>query len=173
MPSEPGPNGGHMVRRALLSIKKILFAIISFIPTFLRVLFGVMLIMNGWRWLQRPDAAGFLTETLTFMLDESQPLGPYGAFLSGVVLPNIGLFAFMVSWGEFLSGISLFLGLASRIGAGVSIFLFLNYGLMGGLDSLGQHSIMMAMVATTLIWKSGRKHGLDRWLIRRWPNWRF
>ncbi len=61
-------------------------------------------------------------------------------------------------------------GAASRLGAAVIAFHFINYGLMGGYFSLAVHGILIAMVAATVYWRSGRQFGLDRWLYRRWPN---
>ena len=97
-------------------------------------------------------------------------MGIYRPFLTDVVLPNVAVFAFLVSWGEFLSGLSLALGLASRLGAAVAAFQFLNYGLMGGFasGSVYLHGILIAMLAVTVIGKSGRRFGIDRWLHARW-----
>ncbi len=144
--------------------------LVSFLPTVPRLLVGFMLISSGWTWLHRPESVAYLADTLTFMISNDQPLGFYASFLSSVVLPNVAVFAFLVSWGEFLSGLSLFFGVGSRVGAAVASFQFLNYGFMGGYDSLGGHGLFIALVAVTVYWKSGRYFGLDRWLYRRWPR---
>ena len=67
-----------------------------------------------------------------------------------------------------MSGLSLALGLASRLGAAVAAFQFLNYGLMGGFVSVFFHGFLIAMLAVTVIGKSGRRFGIDRWLHARW-----
>ena len=137
-----------------------------------------MLIRSGWTWLHGPEAGQFLADSLTLVMGRDStvvrpgPVGFYRPFLESVVLPSVGVFSALVSWGEFLSGISLFLGLASRVGASVAAFQFLNYGLMGGYASLGFHGILIAMLATTVYWKSGRRLGVDRWLYARWPGTR-
>ncbi len=138
-----------------------------FAPTALRLLLAFMLTNNGWRWLHRPDGVAYLTDAVTTLLDRGQTVGVYRPFLTDVVLPNAEVFAFLVSWGEFLSGLSLALGLASRLGAAVAAFQFLNYGLMGGFLSVFFHGILIAMLAVTVIGKSGRKFGIDRWLHAR------
>ena len=143
---------------------------VGFLPTVLRLLLGFLLIFNGWTWTHRADPGGYLAEAISTILAAGGTVGIYRPFLESVVLPNVGLFAFLVGWGEFLSGVSLFLGAASRLGAAVIAFHFINYGLMGGYFSLAVHGILIAMVAATVYWRSGRQFGLDRWLYRRWPN---
>lgn len=144
--------------------------LLAFLPTVPRLLLGVMLTGAGLTWLQRPDAPAYLADALVQMLDRDAPVLFYGVFLESLVLPNIALFAFLVSWGEFLSGVSLLFGWASRAGATVATFLFLNYGLMGGYVSLATHGILIAFAAVTVYWQSGRHFGVDRWLYRRWPD---
>ena len=61
----------------------------------------------------------------------------YRPFLEGVVLPNVGLFAQLVTIGEWVAGLSLTLGLLTRLGALTLMWLTLNYMLMKGLPSLG------------------------------------
>lgn len=144
--------------------------ILSFLPTLVRLLLGIMLTGGGWTWLHRSEVSLYLADALEQMLERGAPLPWYATFLESVVLPNVALFAFLVSWGEFLSGLSLLLGAASRVGALVVAFLFLNYGLMGGYVSLATHGILIGFAGLTIYWQSGRKFGVDRWLYRRWPN---
>ena len=58
--------------------------------------------------------------------------GPYHDFISSVVLPNVQVFAHLVEWGETLVGVSLMLGLLTRLGGGGGVFLALNYWLAKG-----------------------------------------
>lgn len=156
--------------KAVLLIKTGLFKVVLFLPTALRLLLGFILMSTGWRWIHRPEAIEHLTGTLTFLLTNDQPIGFCAMFLTSVVLPNVAIFTFLVSWGEFLSGISLFFGLGSRLGAAVASFQMLNYGLMGGPKSLVGHAIFIGLLAITVFWGSGRKFGVDRWLYPRWPR---
>ncbi|MEE9207489.1 MAG: DoxX family protein [Gemmatimonadota bacterium] len=161
-------SGTSGIRTKLL---KVLRSIIGALPTVLRLLLGFILLSNGWRWLHRPDAGAYLTENIQLILDRGGSVAVYRPFLTGVVLPNVGLFAWLVSWGEFLSGVSLFFGLASRVGAAVAAFLFLNYGLMGGPGmSFQVHGILILILFVTVKWQSGRRFGGDRFLHRRWPS---
>ena len=130
---------------------------------------GALLIMSGGTWLTRPDVATYLSDAIHLGLETEPSFGFYRPFLEGAVLPNASLFALLVGLGELLSGVSLFFGLASRLGATVIAFQFLNYGLMGGPIGLLSHAIMIALVGITVVWKSGRLYGADRWLHARWP----
>ena len=149
---------------------RVLKSILSFLPTVVRLLFGVMLISSGWTWLHRPDAAGFLAEAINLGLDKGHTFGIYQPFLRNVVVPNLGLFAALVGWGELLSGLSIGFGIANRVGAGVIAFQFLNYGLLGGTMGMLSHGIMTALVAIPVIFHSSRRFGIDRWLHARWPR---
>jgi len=57
---------------------------------------------------------------------------PYDQFLDSVVVPNSMLFAQLVPLGEWVAGISLALGLLTRVGAIVAAWQTLNYGLAKG-----------------------------------------
>lgn len=53
--------------------------------------------------------------------------GPMHTFIATVVLPNQHIFALLVAYGETLVGISLILGLFTRVGALGGMFLSANY----------------------------------------------
>src|SRR3954468_7366374 len=61
----------------------------------------------------------------------------YRSFLESVVQPNPLLFSQLVTIGEWVAAILLVLGLLTRFGAIVGIWLNLNYMLMKGLASNG------------------------------------
>lgn len=154
---------GSVIARAVTSVVRAL-------PTFVRVLMGALLILSGWIWLTRANRGSYLADFLALAMDAGGTIGVYRPFLEVVVVPNVGLFALLVGLGEFLSGFSLFFGAASRLGAAVISFQFVNYGLMGGSFSILAHGILIALLATTVYWSSGRRFGVDRWLYRRWPK---
>ena len=140
------------------------------LPTAARLLLGFLLTFGGWTWIHRADPAGYLSEAVSGMVDQGRPVGIYEPFLRSVVLPHAGVFAFLVGWGELLSGLSLLLGAASRLGAAVAAFQVINYGLMGGTTSLFLHGLFALVLATTVYSRSGRRFGVDRWLYRQWPD---
>ena len=149
----------------------LLAGVAAALPTVARLLMGLMLTMGGWTWLHRADPAGHLAEAVGSMLEQGRPVGLYALFLRSMVLPHAGVFAFLVGWGELLSGLSLLLGAATRVGAAVAAFLLIQYGMMGGFLSLFvYHGLFIALVAAAVYWSSGRRSGIDRWLHRRWPH---
>ncbi len=145
-------------------------AIVAFLPTVLRLLFGVMLLFSGWTGLHRPDLAGWLAEQINKALAAGTPFGFYQGFLRAVVVPHFGLFAALVTVGEFLSGLSILFGAGHRLGAAVITFQFVNYGLLGGPTGMLSHGIMIALVIIPVFFHSARRFGVDRWLYARWPT---
>ncbi|MGB6521266.1 MAG: TQO small subunit DoxD [Candidatus Cybelea sp.] len=98
--------------------------------------------------------------------------GPYHDFLLGVVQPNALAFAELVRFGELLVGISLAIGLFSRLGGLFGIVLTLNYmAARGALTSFsGWASIdgcLMLLSAISLVLPTGRVLGLDAFGARR------
>ncbi|MFQ5530381.1 MAG: DoxX family membrane protein [Gemmatimonadota bacterium] len=145
-------------------------AVVALLPTFVRLLVGIVLVSSGWRWITRPDAATYLAEALNSGLGEGYTVGFYQPFLRDVVLPQVGVFASLVGWGELLSGLSIGFGVALRLGAGVIAFQFLNYGLLGGPMGLLSHGVMTGLVMIPVVFQSARRFGIDKWLYARWPR---
>jgi uncharacterized membrane protein YphA (DoxX/SURF4 family) len=87
----------------------------------------------------------------------------YRPFLEGAVLPNVTLFAQLVTIGEWVAGLSLVLGLLTRLGALIGIWLTLNYMLMKGLPSLAGSSDRLFILACLVfvLASAGLVWGLD------------
>ena len=98
--------------------------------------------------------------------------GPYHDFLVGVVQPNIGIFAELVRLGEVCVGISLVLGLFTRLGGFFGILLPLDYmAARGALTTFTDWSTvdacMALLSAISLVLPTGRVAGLDAFFARR------
>ncbi len=98
--------------------------------------------------------------------------GPYHDFLVGVVQPNIGIFAELVRLGEVCVGISLVLGLFTRLGGFFGIVLPLDYmAARGALTTFTDWSTvdacMALLSAISLVLPTGRVAGLDAFFTRR------
>src|SRR5262249_15633104 len=86
--------------------------------------------------------------------------GFYRPFLEGTVLPNAGLFAQLVTLGEWATGVLLLLGLLTRLGALVGLWLNLQYMLMKGLPVAGGSidrlfvlaDVVFILAAAGLVW---------------------
>ena len=119
--------------------------------------------------------APFVDSMLAFVQNVGmrQGSGVYQNFLQTVVVPHAQLFSYLVMIGEVVAGISLLLGLGTRVGAAIAMFLFLNYMLAKGRlfwspDSEDAAVFFSALVC--LLGAAGRVIGIDEFLARRWPH---
>ncbi len=89
--------------------------------------------------------------------------GWYASFLHSFVLPNAGLFSFLVTWGEVAVGLGILLGILTGIAAGFDVLMNLNY-LLAGTVSINP---ILGMVGLFLVvsWRVCGWIGLDRWLL--------
>jgi len=93
----------------------------------------------------------------------------YRPFLESVVIPHVGKFAVLVAWGEILVGVSIFLGLFTRFGAAVGIFMVLNYTFVLGVGVWvpGLESLYIWSLFTFMVCSAGREMGIDQVLRSR------
>ena len=109
---------------------------------------------------------GPLTQFIQPLLPRSEPY--YRPFLEGTVLPNALLFSQLVTIGEWVAGLSLVLGLFTRLGALTGMWLVLNYMHMKGLPNVAGSSdrlfflncLVFFLTSAGLVW------GLDGLLQR-------
>jgi thiosulfate dehydrogenase [quinone] large subunit len=92
--------------------------------------------------------------------------GPYHDFMVNAVQPNAAIFAELVRFGELLVGVSLLLGLFTRLGGLFGIVLPLNYMAVRGavftLSGWGSADATIALLsAISLVLPTGRVAGLD------------
>src|SRR4051812_1799896 len=83
----------------------------------LRIYLGAVFLVAALPKFQQdftPDLLGFLERVA---LERGHPV--YQEFAQRVLIPNASTFAFLVSWGELLAGVSLILGLLTRLSAAV------------------------------------------------------
>lgn len=95
----------------------------------------------------------------------------FAPFLANVVTPNMALFAELVRLGELLTGVVLVLGLFTRVGGLVGVFLTIMYlGAKGPLlsyETLGTPDFaMLSLSAINLVLPTGRAFGIDALLGR-------
>jgi uncharacterized membrane protein YphA (DoxX/SURF4 family) len=101
----------------------------------IRIAFGLYFIASVLRkttggWLTSGEQ---LTRFVQGQLEESAAV--YRPLLEDVVLPNADLFARLTVAGEWVAGISLTLGLLTRVGSIVGMWLVLNFMLAKGLPN--------------------------------------
>ena len=86
--------------------------------------------------------------------------GWYASFLENVVLPNAGLFAFLVTFGEILVGLALILGLFTGIAAFFGAFMNASFIFAG---TAGANPLMFILaILLMLAWRVAGHWGLDR-----------
>ena len=94
----------------------------------------------------------------------------YRPFLESVVLPNTDVFAVLVTWGELLFGLSVLLGIFTRLGAGIGILIILNFTFTAGRGIWlpGMDAAYIWALFTLLICGAGRILGVDQILRGKW-----
>jgi thiosulfate dehydrogenase (quinone) large subunit len=139
-----------------------------------RLYVGYEWVSAGWGKLNNPTWTGSkagvaLTGFINGALTKTTGANPavqdwYAAFLQHIVLPNVVVWSFLISWGETLVGAALILGIFTGIAAFFGSFMNVNY-LMAG--SVSTNPILFA-IATWLVlaWKTAGWWGLDRWALR-------
>ena len=84
-------------------------------------------------------------------------------------MPNSAAFSVFVAWAELLMGLSIFLGLFTRLGAAFGIFLILNYMFATGraIWLPGVDALYMWALFTLMLCSAGRGWGADQILRSR------
>jgi thiosulfate dehydrogenase [quinone] large subunit len=157
---------GSIAARSFRSVPRSLLVI-------LRVHLGVILLITDAGKMFR--GAPFSVEMLSFLQGYvmRNASTPYQHFIQQLVIPHATLFSYLVMVGELAAGLSLLLGLGTRAGAAIAMFLFLNYMLAKGRlfwspDSEDAAVFLSALVC--LLGAAGRVWGIDAYLARRWPR---
>ena len=134
-----------------------------------RIAFGLFMVMSA----LSKTTQGWLTNggPLSQMLQRGLPgMDPfYRAFLEGTVLPNVNLFAQLVTVGEWVVGLSLLFGLLTRVGSLVGMWLMLNFMLMKGLANAAGSAdrLYFVLCLACFMGAAGLTWGLDGLLQRR------
>jgi len=134
----------------------------------LRVYTGVFFLKFGWGKITNPNFAEGLAGFVSGNLDKA--FGFMRPFLESVVLPNKGLFAVMVGWGEFLIGLALIVGLATRwasIAGALMVAAFWFTKGQGFLDAMNHDAIWIMIFVVLATVHAGRAYSLDQRLADR------
>jgi len=120
--------------------------------------------------------SGFGGAALRGILDEwaaGSPYPFYRPFLLHVAMPYSSVLALLVTLGEIVVGVALLLGIATRLGALLGLFLCLNFIFAKGtpLLSVEQPIVFAVMLLTVYASAAGRALGFDQILKGRLPRW--
>lgn len=136
----------------------------------LRLYAGFFFAWHGISKLTRDNFADGLAGFLNAQV--SQSFGFYRPFIESVVLPNNGLFAALVSWGEFAVGVAMILGLATRYAAAVGALLVINFWFAKGqgvFDGTNHDVVWLVIFIVLGMFPAGRVAGLDDGLSDKLP----
>lgn len=136
--------------------------------TLLRVYTGVFFLYYGFGKIRNPQFGDGLAGFVSSQLENSA--GFIRPFLESVVLPNKGLFAFLVSWGELAIGLALILGLATRwasVAGALMVGAFWATKGQGFLDAQNHDVIWFMIFVVLAAVHAGRAHSVDERLSER------
>lgn len=137
----------------------------------LRLYAGGLFAAYGWKKISGGRFPDFLPRFLEGQAGKAPDW--YAAFIDAVVIPNAGLFGHLVMYGEFLVGVALVLGFATRGAALAGLFIVLNFHFVKGLDFFvpSNYDSLWAVVFFVLLFAhAGRVLGVDAELHRRYSN---
>jgi uncharacterized membrane protein YphA (DoxX/SURF4 family) len=122
----------------------------------LRIYLGVIFLLAAW-----PELRGDVTPRLVGFLERV------------VLLPNPSLAGSLVTGGELLVGLTLVLGLITRLSATVALLLAVNSMAAKGewfWQPSSSDGAFAAIAVALIIGAAGRTFGLDALLAKRWPR---
>lgn len=138
----------------------------------LRVFLGFSFVRSGYEKLGNFNGQA-LIGTLASWINGGGKVPPnpnlwYVDFLKGTVIPHADLFASLVTYGEILVGIALFLGLFTSIVALIGAFMNANYYLAAAHTSASTQSVNALFIVAQLLFVLacvGQYYGVDQYLF--------
>ena len=132
---------------------------------------GSEFLLAGWGKITSPAwgtsgkaLSGFVAGTLAHSSGPNPAVqGWYAWFLEHIVVHTVGLFSFLVTFGEFAVGAGVLLGVLTGIAAGFGVLMNLNYLLAGTVSVnpiLGMFGVFFCISWRVCGWIGG-----DRWLL--------
>jgi uncharacterized membrane protein YphA (DoxX/SURF4 family) len=139
----------------------------------LRILCGLILLLEGWGKLQHGWLHG--TPLLTMLDGWIEANKTYGFFVPVVQAAHAHpkIFGALITFGELTIGTSMLLGLVTRLGAFLGVLLLFSIAFSGGqgLVPPGNALVMGAIFVLFIFAPPGRVLGLDAALRARLPRW--
>lgn len=142
-------------------------SVASWILLILRLYIGYDFFISGWnKIINGFDATFFLQGAIQNASgDYATVTGWWASFLENFVLPNVGVFNFLVPWGELLVGIGLIIGTFTIFSTFMGLFLYFNFMLSGtvGLDNHIPLNLIILFIIL-ISYKNSGLIGLDRYI---------
>ena len=137
----------------------------------LRLSVGLAFLVAGQEKLAAGDwGAAYGTSLYEFVVAHLETaFAFYRPFLESIVMLHAAKFAVLVAWTELLVGFSVFIGLFTRFGAVLGIFVVLNYAFAKGIGvwEPSLETLLIWALFTLLICSAGRGLGADQLLRSR------
>jgi uncharacterized membrane protein YphA (DoxX/SURF4 family) len=147
-------------RKFLEDLNKIGFLLVP-----LRLFIGIGWIRAGIEKFLNPSWSS--GEALSKFLTENETFSPfYKFFIDDVFIPQASVFANLISFGQVLTGISIFSGTFTNIGLLIAIFMNLNFVLMGKTLPSAFYIIIQVEL---LLMDTGAMMGFDALLNKKIP----
>ncbi|ANZ60803.1 Crp/Fnr family transcriptional regulator [Secundilactobacillus paracollinoides] len=145
------------------------------VVTILRLYLGIEWTLDGFEKLTKGfDASGFIMGALKnpVMNSTGHPAYPwFTSFLKSAVKPHIGVFNFIVPWGELLVGLGILFGTLTLTAAFFGVIMNLCYLFAGTVSVNPLYLILEFIILAAGL--NASKIGLDRWIIpwmrSKWP----
>jgi len=138
------------------------------------ILWTIVRIYLGWKWISAGwgkitgdfDASRFVGGAIAKATGDHPAVQSwYASFLEGFVLPNVGLFNFLIPWGEFLVGVGLILGLFTTASLIAGAFMNFNF-MMSGTVSTNPILYTLAVILLFMLPATNR-YGLDYYFFHK------
>lgn len=139
----------------------------------IRVYVGWQWFYAGWEKIQNPvwvgpkagvAVQGFLQGALAKTTGPHPDVsGWYGMFLRDFAMHHTVFFSYVVSYGEFLVGVALILGLFTGIAAFFGTFMNLNYLFAGTVST--NPVLLLLQLFLIMAWRIAGYYGLDYWVL--------
>ncbi len=138
----------------------------------LRAFYGLFFFFAGFNKVLKSWDNELVTGMFAQRLTELNPDSFAYVYLEKFAIPLAGPIYFIVTYGELFAGLGLVLGIATRSSAIIAFFILLNIAI-GGYFAASLIPFF-AMNALIIAYPMGHIIGLDRYLIKRFPNsWLF
>lgn len=141
-----------------------------------RMMVGLVWVHSAF-WKLPPDFGRTIDSGLWAWMQQAAhhpAFGLYGAFLEKVVIPHFAFFGYLLLVLEIYTGLSLFLGLLTRLPSALGILMTLN--LMVALlavpgEQPWTYILLLMFHLVFFITRAGRNWGLDQILLEKTANW--
>jgi uncharacterized membrane protein YphA (DoxX/SURF4 family) len=93
--------------------------------------------------------------------------------LQNIILPQVAIFAPLIAIGDLAIGLSLSLGLFTRLGGALAILRAITNILVAGgagADTIGFNAMLIVAGVICITTGAGRFCGIDSYLLERWPS---